>query len=87
MSAPERTCVACRTKQEKSRLIRIVRSEDTGVCIDERMCMDGRGAYLCKSRECVLKARKKGALCRALKAEIAGEFYDHLEGYIDEQTR
>ena len=87
MSTPERTCVACRTKQEKSRLIRIVRSEDTGVCIDERMCMDGRGAYLCRNRECVLKAKKKGALCRALKAEIAGEFYDHLEGYIDEQTR
>ena len=85
MSTPERTCVACRTRHEKNSLIRIVKS-DGMICIDKRMRMDGRGAYLCRSRECVLKAKKKGSLCRALKANISEEFYMDLEGYTDEQT-
>ena len=85
MSMPERTCVACRTKHEKNSLIRIVKLGGM-VCIDERMRMDGRGAYLCRSRDCVLKAKKKGSLCRALKTDISEEFYIDLEGYTNEQT-
>ena len=40
---------------------------------------NGRGAYVCKSRECLLKARKNKGLERSFKMSIPGEVYDTLE--------
>ena len=48
---PERTCVACREKDQKRGLIRIIRSAE-GVEIDLKGKKSGRGAYLCPFYEC-----------------------------------
>ena len=40
---------------------------------------NGRGAYICFSRECLEKAKKNHGLERSLKAAIPDEVYENLE--------
>lgn len=62
---PMRMCVACRSMREKKMLMRLVKSGDVTV-YDATGKMPGRGAYICKSRECVERAKKNRAIERAL---------------------
>ena len=48
---PERTCVVSHEKLPKNELIRVVRTPEKTVIIDETGKTDGRGAYLKKSVE------------------------------------
>lgn len=65
---PQRTCVGCRTVDEKRELIRIVRTAE-GVQIDLRGKLPGRGAYLHDSRSCWLLGLD-GRLAHALKTTL-----------------
>lgn len=49
---PQRTCVACREVKAKQELIRLVPAANGGVEIDPTGKKAGRGAYLCKVRDC-----------------------------------
>jgi len=67
---PQRTCIACRAVRGKRELIRVVRTTENHVEADPTGKKAGRGAYLCRARECwetVLSAR--GRLENALKLE------------------
>jgi predicted RNA-binding protein YlxR (DUF448 family) len=63
--------------------VRVVRSPEGTVALDTRGKLPGRGAYLCARRECVEKARKTGALSRALKTEVSPEIFEKLLEYIE----
>jgi predicted RNA-binding protein YlxR (DUF448 family) len=68
---PQRTCIACRTVRNKRELIRIVRTTGQRVEADSTGKQSGRGAYLCRQRECwetVLSNRHR--LGQALKLEM-----------------
>ena len=65
---PQRTCVGCRSVQEKRTLIRIVRSPE-GVQIDLQGKLAGRGAYLHDRRSC-WKLGLNGRLAQALKTTL-----------------
>jgi uncharacterized protein len=65
--APQRTCIACRETTDKRGLIRIVRSPEQRVMVDESGKAKGRGAYLHAARECWEKALKGGTMSNALK--------------------
>ena len=77
---PQRTCVGCRSVQEKRSLIRIVRSSTEGVRIDPKGKMPGRGAYLHDSQECWQKGLK-GSLAQALKTSISQDDLMSLNEY------
>ena len=77
MHKPTRTCSVCRKKADKSELIRIVRLDGKYV-IDEDQKAQGRGAYLCKSTECIGKCVKKKTLNRSFKADIGEEVYEDI---------
>ena len=64
---PERTCIACRQATGKRSLIRIVRSADRRVMIDESGKAAGRGAYVHPTRVCWEKALNGGTMSNALK--------------------
>ena len=49
---PLRTCVGCRQVRSKREMVRIVRTPTGEIEIDERGKKSGRGAYLCRRREC-----------------------------------
>jgi len=70
---PERTCVACHRKRQKWELVRIVRTPQGTLEIDSRGKKTGRGAYLCKQRECWDVGLTKKKLEHALKMEIDSE--------------
>ncbi len=72
MPVPVRTCIGCRSREEKVRLIRIV-LRDGGVAVDVRQREPGRGAYVHPRPECLDHALKRRSLGRALRSEIDGQ--------------
>lgn len=78
-----RTCVGCREESPKRALVRIVRSPDGTIMVDERGKLPGRGAYLCLRRECLERARKSGAIARALRTAVPESCYAELERCIE----
>lgn len=72
---PMRRCVATMESLPKKELIRIVRTPQGTVEIDETGKKNGRGAYLKRSVEAVEIAKKRKALARSLECEIPEEVY------------
>lgn len=83
-SRPERMCVGCREMKEKRSLIRVVKTPDGEIKIDSTGKMSGRGAYLCKNRDCLQKAIKSRGLERSLKIPIDEEIKDSLSEMLEE---
>ena len=57
-------------------MTRLVRSPDGEIKLDRKGKESGRGAYLCKTRQCwelALEKDRKNRLSRALKTEITPE--------------
>jgi hypothetical protein len=80
---PHRTCVACRTVRPKRELIRIVRTPEEEVTVDERGKQSGRGAYLCPQRICWEQALRRRVLDRALKVSLDEETIAALRAYAE----
>jgi len=59
MGAVIRQCLACRKKDNKGNLFRIVRIPGGAVEFDPAQRKQGRGAYLCAKPECLILARSK----------------------------
>ncbi|MFQ6101860.1 MAG: RNase P modulator RnpM [Anaerolineae bacterium] len=82
---PQRTCVACRTVRPKRELVRIVRPSPTGaegaVMVDETGKRSGRGAYLCRQRDCWETALARRQLERALKVTLTAKTEARLREY------
>lgn len=76
---PMRKCVGCGEMKPKKELIRILRTESGEFIVDAAGKKNGRGAYICRSVECFLKAEKSKGLERSFKQEIPREVYDRLE--------
>ncbi|MSQ31606.1 MAG: YlxR family protein [Dehalococcoidia bacterium] len=66
---PQRTCVACRRTGDQRTFVRLVRTADGGVAVDERGRAPGRGAYLCRAVACWERGAK-GALNAALRVTL-----------------
>lgn len=82
---PERKCIGCSEKKMKNELIRIVRlPNENGVEIDRTGKKSGRGAYICPSRACLKKAKKR--LETSLDCKIPDEIFDKLELEIEEHV-
>ena len=82
---PMRQCLGCREMKPKPELTRIVRSPAGTITLDSRGKSPGRGAYLCRSADCLTKARKSRALERALETAIPPEIYDGLLARIESE--
>ena len=60
-------------------MIRVIRTAEGEFLLDATGKKNGRGAYLCPSRECFQKAVKSRGLERSFKQAIPKEVYDALE--------
>ena len=76
---PMRMCKGCREMKPKQQLIRIVKTPDGEIKLDTTGRLNGRGAYICKSADCLKKAQKAGALSRAFETDVADEVYAAIE--------
>ncbi len=79
---PERTCIACNEQKEKQELLRIVKSKEGLIEIDETGKKNGRGAYICKKEECLEKLIKSKRLQKVFETEIENELYENIRGVI-----
>ncbi len=75
---PMRQCVGCREMKPKRELLRVAHAQDGSVTLDFGGKAPGRGAYVCRSTDCLKKAIKSRALERAFSAEIPQSVYDSL---------
>ena len=82
---PLRTCMGCNSKKAKNELIRIVKNKEDVISIDKTGKLEGRGAYICNSVDCLEKVIKSKKLERALEKEISKEIYENLRGVMIEQ--
>ena len=73
-----RTCVVSKEVCEKKDLIRVVRTPEHNVIIDLKGKANGRGAYLKKDKEVILKAQKTKVLERVLEVSVPEEIYQSL---------
>ena len=73
-----RMCVVCREMRDKGDLIRVVKTSDGKIFVDNSQKQDGRGAYICKNGECLEKLNKNKAFNRAFKMPVSEEIYQSL---------
>ncbi len=63
----------------KKELVRIVRTPEGEIHLDNTGKMNGRGAYICPDLQCLQKARKGRRLEKAFECSVPEEIYDRLE--------
>ena len=68
--------------KDKEGLIRVVKTKDQQVFIDETGKADGRGAYVCKNVSCFEKSFKSKGFERSFKGKINPDIYDALKHKI-----
>ncbi|MCF0146543.1 MAG: YlxR family protein [Eubacterium sp.] len=83
---PVRTCAGCGCRRDKAGLLRILRTPEGEIRIDREQRGDGRGVYLCRSRDCLAKAQKRKALARSLKCTVPQTLFDELREETDDRT-
>ena len=76
---PLGTCVVTREKLPKKDLLRIVRTPEGKVIVDESGKMNGRGAYIKKDVTVLEQAKKKKILERHLECIIEESVYEDIE--------
>ena len=80
---PMRTCVVTKEKYPKQDLIRIIRTPQKEIIIDESGKQNGKGAYLKKDIEVINKAQKNKILDRVLETEVKENIYEELKKIIN----
>lgn len=81
---PMRKCLGCQESKPQKELIRIVRTPEGTLCVDATGKMNGRGAYICPSAECLANAKKSKRLEYQFKMDIGDELFEQLDSKIAE---
>ena len=79
---PQRTCVGCRRKADRSRLLRVVAAGDGTLVPDPRTRLPGRGAWVHPDAGCLDQAVRRRAFARALRLQAPADLAavrEHLE--------
>lgn len=76
---PLRMCAGCGQMKPKKELVRVVKSPEGEISLDPTGRKPGRGAYVCRSADCLKAARKARRLEKAFSCRIPDEVYGRLE--------
>lgn len=79
---PMRTCLVTREKYPKQDLVRVVRTPEGTVVIDETGRTNGHGAYLKKDLEVIEKAQKTKILNKTLEVEVPDSIFEDLKNLV-----
>ena len=80
---PLRTCVITKESLPKKELLRIVRTPEGEVKVDETGKLNGRGAYIKKDVNVLEKAQKSKILEKRLEVEIEDSVYEEIKKIIE----
>lgn len=81
---PMRMCTGCGQMKPKKELVRVVKSPEDEISLDLTGRKPGRGAYVCKSADCLKSARKARKFEKAFSCKIPDEVYDRMEEEISQ---
>ena len=76
---PMRKCVGCQEMKSKKEMMRVLKTSENTFELDSTGKKNGRGAYICCSKECLEKAIKSKGLERSFKQAIPKEVYETLK--------
>jgi len=76
---PLRMCVVCKNSKPKKECIRVVKTDNDEYVIDLTGKINGRGAYVCKSEECINKCIKTHAFNRSFKHNVGDDIYSNIK--------
>ena len=79
---PIRRCVGCGEHFPKIDLVRVLRTPEGEIVLDKTGKRSGRGAYICKSTECLKRARKARRIESSLECPIPEDVYGRLENEL-----
>lgn len=79
-----RKCIGCNEMKNKKEMLRVLRTTDGEIVLDATGRQNGRGAYLCRSRECLKMAVKSRGIERSLKMAVPREIYENLEKEMEQ---
>ena len=79
---PLRRCNGCGEMKPKKELIRVIHTPEDTIELDLTGKKNGRGAYVCKSEECLRLAMRSRALERSLSVTIPEDIYERLRKEI-----
>jgi predicted RNA-binding protein YlxR (DUF448 family) len=75
---PVRTCLGCGQEADKRELVRVVRSPEGDVSLDETGKANGRGAYVHPRLECFEAAARKRRFDHALRVNLKEEDVERI---------
>lgn len=75
-------CICCRQMKPQKELLRVVKPKDGEVVIDTTGKVQGRGSYICLSKDCINKAKKTKAFDRVYKTKVDDNVYLELERIV-----
>ena len=79
---PQRTCMGCFEKKDKTDLIRIVKNQKEDIYIDTSGKAEGRGLYLCKNIRCLEKLMKNNNIEKKFRIKKPDNIYENIRGVI-----
>lgn len=79
---PLRRCLGCFESKPKNELYRIVKTTDGEIILDKTGKKNGRGAYICCSKECLEKAIKYKRLEKEFEMKISDDIYNELRNIM-----
>lgn len=82
---PMRKCTGCGGLKPKKDLVRVIKDGNLEVKMDLTGKLNGRGAYVCRSMDCLNKAIKTKAIERSLQTQISQEVYDKLKAELENE--
>nr|MBQ8252655.1 YlxR family protein [Lachnospiraceae bacterium] len=76
---PLRQCVGCGEMRPKKEMMRVIKTPEDEIVLDLTGKQNGRGAYLCRQKECLNLAVKSKGLERSFKMSIDKSIYEKLQ--------
>ena len=80
---PLRTCIVTKENLPKSELLRIVRTPDGDIEVDETGKLNGRGAYIKKDLSVLESLQKSKLLEKKLECKIDDSVYEEIKNIIE----
>ena len=65
--------------KNKKEMMRVLKTAENEIVLDVTGKKNGRGAYLCVSKDCLAKARKNKGLERSFTMSIPDQVYENLQ--------
>ncbi len=84
---PLRKCLGCGQQFPKAELIRVVKNKAGDVFLDLTNRANGRGAYICRSPQCLKTALKRKAIQRSLEVALSDQVAAELTKAIEDVAR